>query len=55
MIRHYGLYSRRIKTLMKEIVTIYQESIKKLLVHAKKMIQPKGWRESIKESLAMIH
>ena len=50
MIRHYGLYSRRIKTLMKEIVTIYQESIKKLLVNAKKMIQPKGWRESIKES-----
>jgi len=50
MIRHYGLYSRRIKTLMKGIVTIYQESIKKLLVNAKKMIQPKGWRESNKES-----
>lgn len=34
---------------MKKIVTIYQGSVKKRLVNAKKMIRPKGWRENIKE------
>lgn len=49
MIRHYGLYSRRIKTLSKKIVIAYQQKVKKLLTNAKEMIKPKSWRERIKE------
>jgi len=50
MIRHYGLYSRRIKKVMKEIVIKFQQEAKKVLINARKMIQPKGWRERMKET-----
>src|SRR5699024_1318733 len=49
MIRHYGLYSRRIKTLAKKIVIAFQEKVKKLLFNAKEMVRPKTWRERIIE------
>ena len=49
MIRHYGLYSRRIKTLSKKIVIAFQEKVKKLLFNAKEMMKPKSWRERIIE------
>ena len=49
MVRHYGLYSRRIKTLSKKIVIVFQEKVKKLLFNAKEMIKPKSWRERIIE------
>ena len=31
MVRHYGLYSRRLKTLSKQIVMVFREKVKKLL------------------------
>ncbi len=49
MIRHYGLYSRRIKALAKKIVIAFQEKVKKLLFNAKEMLKPKTWRERIIE------
>src|SRR5699024_3538778 len=49
MVRHYGLYSRRIKTLSKKILIVFQEKVKKLLFNAKEMIKPKSWRERIIE------
>lgn len=45
MIRHYGLYSRRIKTLCQKIVLAYQQKVKKILLNAKRMTRVKSWRE----------
>lgn len=50
MIRHYGLYSRRIKTIMKKVVKTFQREAKKVLINAREMTKPKGWRERIKKS-----
>lgn len=50
MVRHYGLYSRRIKTVMKKVVAHFQREAKKVLINAREMIKPKGWRERIKET-----
>ena len=50
MVRHYGLYSRRIKTLMKEVVKQFQREAQRVLINAKKMIKPVGWRERRIES-----
>lgn len=45
VIRHYGLYSRRIKTLCQKIVLTYQQKVKKILLNAKRMTRVKSWRE----------
>lgn len=50
MIRHFGLYSRRIKTMMRKIVNEYQKAARKLLINSRKMVKPKGWQERMKES-----
>lgn len=50
MVRHYGLYSRRIKTLMKIVVKQFQLDTQKVLINAKEMIKPLGWRERRIES-----
>lgn len=50
MIRHYGLYSRRIKTLMTKVVAAFQKEMKRLLVNAKKIVKGKSWRERMKET-----
>lgn len=52
-IRHYGLYSRRIKTVVKKIVRHLQEKMEKLLISARKMTQPKKWRERITETFGI--
>lgn len=50
MIRHYGLYSRRKKTVMKKVVRRWQQKVNKVLVNIKRMKKPKKWRERIKET-----
>ena len=52
-IRHYGLYSRRIKTVVQKIVRHLQEKMEKLLISARKMTQPKKWRERITETFGV--
>lgn len=49
MIRRYGVYSRRIKTLKKKMLEIYQEKVEKLLVNAQKLIRTKTWDKRIDE------
>lgn len=49
MNRHYDLYSRRIKTLSKKIVIVFQMKVKELLFNVKEMLKTKSWREQIIE------
>jgi hypothetical protein len=49
MIRHYGLYGRRIKKQCKERVKTWQEKVKKTLVKVQKLIKRRKWHERIKE------
>lgn len=49
MIRHYGLYARRIKKQCKEKVKAWQEKVKKTLVKVQKLIKRRKWHERIKE------
>ena len=48
-IRRYGIYSRRLKTVMKAIVESYQKTIHKLLVNVQKALKPNTWSERITE------
>lgn len=48
-IRRYGIYSRRLKTLMKTILRDYQKKIHKLIVNVKEALKPKTWAERINE------
>jgi len=48
VIRHYGVYSRRIKKVCKTIVAVWQETVKKWIVKVKKTIRRKNWSERIK-------
>lgn len=52
-IRHYGLYSRRIKKTVQKVVRHLQEKMTKLLIRARKMAQPKKWRERITETFGI--
>lgn len=47
--RYYGVYSRRIKSLCKKIVTAWQKEARKWIVKAKRMLKRRNWRERIKE------
>jgi len=48
-IRYYGVYSRRIKSLCKKIVTAWQKEARKWIVKAKRILKKRNWRERIKE------
>ncbi|VBB09331.1 transposase is801/is1294 [Lucifera butyrica] len=48
LIRHYGIYSRRIKTLSKKLIVIWQKTIRKWLVAAKRLVR-RDWSERIKD------
>jgi len=49
LIRHYGIYSRRIKTLSKKLIDVWQKSVRKWLVRAKRLVR-RNWSERIKDS-----
>ena len=48
-IRRYGVYSRRIKTLMKKVMKEYQKRVKKLFINLNEALRPKSWEERITE------
>lgn len=48
-IRRYGIYSRRIKTLMKKVMKEYQKRVKKLFINLNEALRPKSWEERITE------
>lgn len=48
-IRRYGIYSRRIKTLMKTIMMTYQKMIRRMIVTLNEALKPKTWAERITE------
>lgn len=52
-IRRYGIYSRRIKTIMKKVLSSYQKEIHRMLVNVKKALKPKSWCERIAEEFGV--
>ena len=48
-IRHYGVYSRRIKKLSKKLVGTWQETTRKWIVKAKRVLSRRNWREKMKD------
>lgn len=48
-IRHYGVYSRRTKSLCKKLVNTWQKTARKWIVKAKRMLRRKTWSERITE------
>ncbi len=50
IIRHYGVYSRRIKSQCKKIVSEWQEKVKKWIVKVKKFLRRRTWSERVKET-----
>lgn len=48
-IRHYGIYSRRIKTISKKIIAGWQKEVRKWIVKVKKVVRRRSWSERIKE------
>jgi hypothetical protein len=48
-IRHYGVYSRRIKSKCKEMVAVWQEKVKKVIVQVKRIIQRRTWGQRLKD------
>ncbi|WP_438782484.1 IS91 family transposase [Enterococcus sp. DIV0187] len=52
-IRRYGIYSRRIKTIMKKVLSNYQKEIQRMLVNVKKALKPKSWCERIAEEFGV--
>ena len=48
-IRHYGVYSRRIKAQCKKIISIWQKEMRKWIVKVKKSISRRKWCQRIKE------
>lgn len=52
-IRRYGIYSRRIKTVMRLILENYQKIIRKMLVNVQKALKPKNWADRITEEFGV--
>ena len=52
-IRRYGIYSRRIKTIMKKVLSSCQKEIQRMLVNVKKTLKPKTWYERITEEFGV--
>ena len=48
-IRRYGLYSRRIKKVVKEVVKDFQSKIKRLLLNVSTALKPMKWADRITE------
>jgi hypothetical protein len=48
-IRHYGVYSRRTKSISKKLVTAWQKEARKWIVKAKRVLRRKTWSEKVKE------
>lgn len=49
-IRHYGMYSRRIKNLCKKVLSIWQQEAKRWIVKVKKTLRRQTWRERVVSS-----
>lgn len=49
-IRHYGMYSRRIKNLCKKVLSIWQQKAKRWIVKVKKTLRRQTWRERVVSS-----
>jgi hypothetical protein len=47
-IRHYGVYSRRVKGLCRKLVTAWQTEARRWIVKAKRMLKRRNWREKVK-------
>jgi hypothetical protein len=48
-IRYYGVYSRRIKSLCKKLITVWQKEARKWIVKVKKTVTRRKWEQRIKE------
>jgi hypothetical protein len=47
-IRHYGVYARRIKSICKKVVAVWQKEARKWIVKAKRMLKRRSWSERLK-------
>jgi hypothetical protein len=48
-IRHYGVYARRIKSVCKKVVNLWQKEARRWIVKAKRMLQRRKWHEKMKQ------
>ena len=48
-IRHYGIYSRRIKRISKKLISNWQKEVRKWIVNVKKIVKRRNWQQRIKE------
>jgi hypothetical protein len=48
-IRYYGVYSRRIKSFCKRLVSAWQREARKWIAKAKRTLKRRNWRERMKE------
>lgn len=48
-IRYYGVYSRRKKKKSKELVAIFQQTVRRNIVKVKRIMKRRNWRERIKD------
>lgn len=46
-IRYYGVYSRRIKSLCKKVISTWQKTVRKWVVKAKQALRRRNWREKL--------
>jgi hypothetical protein len=49
LIRHYGVYSRKLKTMCKKLITAWQKEVRKWIVNVRKVLRRRRWREKIRE------
>ena len=48
-IRYYGVYSRRIKTKCKAMISVWQKEVRKWIVKVKRTVKRRKWEQRIKE------
>jgi hypothetical protein len=49
-IRHYGIYSRRTKSLSKKLMNAWQEVSRKWIVRVERVLKRRNWRERVKQT-----
>ncbi|WP_047155568.1 IS91 family transposase, partial [Aneurinibacillus tyrosinisolvens] len=49
LIRHYSVYSRKLKTMCKKLITAWQKEVRKWIVNVRKVLRRRRWREKIRE------
>ena len=49
MIRYYGVYSRRIKSICKKVISACQKETRKWIVKIKKTLRRRNWEQRIKD------